>query len=314
MSTKADSADNVPVRERKARPSLLDLFMGQKQIDKLRAELQLRPNRVRAKPAKATAASTQPAGNPAAEAPKPDEPGKPAEGAKPGDDAAKAPFTPAEDIVLLTLKEQNKTWKEISDVLPGRDKDDLRIRFKEIGGAATGEGVEAAKEGGGDPAAGQSNVGQGNKGKQQGGGWKQGKRKQAEGSAGPKKDEPAVAVNAPPAANAGLATKSATINPNEAVVADKKDSQIKGILKRGSDGALKLSNVSVPEGAQTLNGSPIIYIDENDPLGIDELSLLYNMNCAFEEQRWVRMASKFFDQTGKRIEPEWLKEKLKNCM
>lgn len=45
-----------------------------------------------------------------------------------------------------------------------------------------------------------------------------------------------------------------------------------------------------------------------------QLSFLYNMNCAFEEQRWIRMASKFFDQTGKRIEPEWLKDKLKNCM
>ncbi|KAL8969627.1 MAG: hypothetical protein Q9197_004240 [Variospora fuerteventurae] len=43
-----------------------------------------------------------------------------------------------------------------------------------------------------------------------------------------------------------------------------------------------------------------------------KLSFLYNMNCAFEEQRWIRMASKFFDQTGKRIEPEWLRDKLQN--
>lgn len=37
------------------------------------------------------------------------------------------------------------------------------------------------------------------------------------------------------------------------------------------------------------------------------------MHMGFEEQRWIRMASKFFDQTGKRIEPEWLKAKLGGC-
>ncbi|KAI4218101.1 MAG: hypothetical protein LQ349_008864 [Xanthoria aureola] len=72
------------------------------------------------------------------------------------------------------------------------------------------------------------------------------------------------------------------------------------------------SNV-IPAGATSVNGRPVIYIEENDPLGVEELSTLYHMHMGFEEQRWIRMASKFFDQTGKRIEPEWLKGKLGGC-
>ncbi|CAL8584515.1 hypothetical protein XPA_010107 [Xanthoria parietina] len=73
------------------------------------------------------------------------------------------------------------------------------------------------------------------------------------------------------------------------------------------------SSGTIPAGATSVNGRPIIYIEENDPLGVEELSTLYHMHMGFEEQRWIRMASKFFDQTGKRIEPEWLKVKLGGC-
>ncbi|KAL8719789.1 MAG: hypothetical protein Q9225_003250 [Loekoesia sp. 1 TL-2023] len=304
------------VGKRKPRASFLDLFVSQAEIDKLRGELQLRQERKRAASANAAAAQAKdaaPAADPASEAPKHDEPAKPAEDAKPAKDAAKAPWTPAEDVALLSLKGQNKTWKEIGDVLVGRDKDELRSRYKEIGAASAGGGGEAAKNGGEAAAATQSDEGKGNKGKQKGDGGKKGKAKQPEAKEEDKKDEPAITGPAPPEV-AAAAVPAVPAAPDKAVVADKKDSKIKGILKRGSDGAFQFENATIPEGATTLNGSPIIYLEENDPLDIEELSFLYNMNCTFEEQRWIRIASKFFDQTGKRIEPEWLKEKLKNCM
>ncbi|KAI4112419.1 MAG: hypothetical protein LQ345_006430 [Seirophora villosa] len=321
------SAD--PASKRKSRASLLDLFVSEAEIRKLRGELQLRKDRKRAPSAAASAAAATPTPAPAAdtaatpaapeapkpaESPKPDEAAKPAEEAKPADEAAKAPWTPAEDVALLSLKGQNKSWKEIGEVLVGRDKDELRDRFKEIGGPnlSEGSGGGAAKDGAA-ASDGPSDGGKGgNKGKQQkgDGGGKKGKGKQEE-----KKDEPAVAAAAAAPAAAGPASAPApAANPNEALVADRKDATIKGILRRGSDGAFHFGEAAVPNGATTLNGCPIIYLEENDPLNIDELSFLYNMNCAFEEQRWIRMASKFFDQTGKRIDPEWLRDKLRNCM
>ncbi|KAL8924090.1 MAG: hypothetical protein Q9208_004227 [Pyrenodesmia sp. 3 TL-2023] len=309
----------IPTSRRSSRSGLLNLFVSQAEIDKLRGELQLRQDRKRAASATAAAANPAPeptpapaadpapapAATPAPEVAKPEEAAKPAEDAKPAEAPAKAPFTPAEDVALLSLKAQNKTWKDIHEVLVGRDFDELKKRFKEIGPAYGGQGGEAGKEG----AADASNQAKGNKGKQQqkGEGGKKGKGKQEEA----KVDEPAVVADADavPAATSA----PAPVNPSEAVVADRKDAQIKGILRRGSDGAFQFGEAVVPDGATTLNGCPIIYLEENDPLDIEELSYLYNMNCAFEEQRWIRMASKFFDQTGKRIEPEWLKEKLKNC-
>ncbi|KAL9002153.1 MAG: hypothetical protein Q9188_004902 [Gyalolechia gomerana] len=308
-----DPSVTVPTGKRKPRASFLDLFVGQSEIDKLKGELQLRQERKRTASANAAAAQAKdvPAADLAAETPKPDESAKPAEDAKPAENAAKAAWTPAEDFALISLKGQNKSWKEIGDVLVGREKDELRLRYKEIGGAGPGEGGEAGKGGKATAAAAQSNEGKG-LGKQKGDVGKKGKGKHGDTKEEGEKDEPAE--DAPGLGTAAATTSAALVNPNEAVMADKTDSKIKGILKRGSDGAFQFENVKIAEGATSINGSPIIYIEENDPLDIEELSYLYNMNCAFEEQRWIRMASKFFDQTGKRIEPEWLKEKLKNCV
>ena len=219
--------------------------------------LQQRKKAASATPPAATAA----AADPAPEAPKPPESANPAVG------TAQAPFTPAEDVALLSLKAQNKTWKEIGDVLVGRDKDELRNRYKEIGGANGGGGSEAAKEDNGAAAAAQSNEGKGKQGKQKGDGGKKGKGKQGENKAEDTKDAPAATAAAAP-----TVTPAAPINAKEAVVANKNNAKIKGILRRGSDGAFQIEDARIPEGASTLNGSPIIYLDENDPLDIEEVS------------------------------------------
>lgn len=228
-------------------------------------------------PAPAADPAPAPTATPAPEVPKPEEAAKPAEDTKPAEDAkpaeapTKAPFTPAEDVALLSLKAQNKTWKDIHEVLVGRDFDELKNRFKEIGPVHGGQGGEASKDG---AAAGASNEAKGNKGKQQqkGDGGKKGKGKQEETKA-EEKDEPAVVADAAaPAATPAPVPPPAPINPNEAVVADRKDAQIKGILRRGSDGAFQFGEAVVPDGATTLNGCPIIYLEENDPLDIEEVS------------------------------------------
>lgn len=216
----------------------------------------------------ATSANSTPAADPNPETPKPDEPAKSAE------DANKAAWTAAEDVALISLKAQNKTWKEIGDVLVGREKEELRLRFKEIGGTGSAEGGEAAKEGGAAMSGVQSSEGKDNKGKQKGEGGKKGKGKQGDMKGEGEKNEPAAGA---PGLGATPGTAAAIVHPAEAVVADKTDSHIKGILKRGSDGGFQFESVKIPEGATNLNGSPIIYVDENDPLDIEEVSFLPNL-------------------------------------
>lgn len=223
------------------------------------------------------------------EAPKPVEAAKPAQEAKPAEPAAaKAPWTAAEDVALLSLKAQNKPWKDIGDVLMGRDKDELRARYKEIG---PGESVEAQKA----PAAAQANggaaqanVGKAKNGKQKGEGGKKGKgkgewNKENEKQEGPPEagttTEPLAAAaptpEAPPAHPGAWPGEPSVPNVahNEAVAVNEPNSSIKGVLKRDVDGGFRFDNVAVPEGATTLNGCPIIYVDESDPLDINDVSV-----------------------------------------
>ena len=38
--------------------------------------------------------------------------------------------------------------------------------------------------------------------------------------------------------------------------------------------------------------------------------LLFRLHERYEEKKWVGIASKFFDETGKRVDPRHLEEKL----
>ena len=41
--------------------------------------------------------------------------------------------------------------------------------------------------------------------------------------------------------------------------------------------------------------------------------MLYCMNARFEEKKWIAMAARFYDKTGKRVGVDILKEHLKNA-
>ncbi|KAL8782258.1 MAG: hypothetical protein Q9213_005532 [Squamulea squamosa] len=323
---------------------MLNLFVSQKEINKLKADLQLRQNAAIAfgkakrltyplhyystpyslttyrppKQRKAAALSSTDPATPAAEAtPAPEAP------AEPAPPAEKAPWTTAEDIAVLHLKGEGKSFAEIANSLAPRDEAEVETRWKEIGlPAATAEGGDGAPAPTSEPAKTNDAKGQkGQKGGKQkgggGGGQQKGEGKQkgkGKGNQGGKPNEqPAEDAPTDPFTDAAGAAAAESNKRDEAVVANKRDQKVRGILKRGVNGGYQEGNLTIPTGATNLNGRPIIYIEENDPLNIDEISMLYHMHMGFEEQRWIRMASKFFDQTGKRIEPEWLKEKLQNC-
>ncbi|KAL8748900.1 MAG: hypothetical protein Q9199_008008, partial [Rusavskia elegans] len=250
-----------------------------------------------------------------------------------------------EDIAILHLKGTGKTFSEIATSLSPRTETEIETRFKEIGLPATTTTAEAenvgetpaasteptkpstntneSKGAGGKAQKGGKQKGEG--GKQKGGGAggvnQANKKEKAKGKENSNKaadqttapadndaEEPTDPFTDPTGASAASPSKN-----NEAIIANKRDQKVRGILKRGVNGTYAQEEMVIPTGATSINGRPIIYIEENDPLGVEDLSTLYHMHMGFEEQRWIRMASKFFDQTGKRIEPEWLKGKLGHC-
>lgn len=51
-------------------------------------------------------------------------------------------WTEMEDSVLIGMKAQGKTWKEIHDALPTKSKNDVKQRFKELNGDTKGKGKD----------------------------------------------------------------------------------------------------------------------------------------------------------------------------
>ncbi|KAL8808387.1 MAG: hypothetical protein Q9200_004312 [Gallowayella weberi] len=304
--------------------AMLNLFVSPKEISRLRADLQKRqdrkaaalPSTTSAKPA-APAEAPAPAPAPAPEpAPAPQAPtsSAPAQ-AEPASSADKKAWTTAEDIALLQLRKEGKTFAEIATTLAPRSEAEAEARHKEIGLPADNVAGPSAPAAEPVKPAGAKDDKRQQKGKQRNERKKRGKGKDNQ----PRQDsKPAGTVASAddvpsdPFTDAAGAAAAESEKKDEAVIASKVDMKIKGVLKRGANGnfAIGSGNMGVPAGATSFMGRPIIYLEEHDPLGNDELSTLYQMHMVFEEQRWIRMASKFFDQTGKRIEPEWLKQKF----
>ncbi|KAI4225643.1 MAG: hypothetical protein L6R36_003759 [Xanthoria steineri] len=320
----------------KRKSAMLNLFVSPKEINRLKADLQLRQNR-RKPPTTTTPAPaapdptpTAPPADPTPSAPPPAEPTPP------------APWTTAEDIAILHLKGSGKTFAEIATSLAPRTEPEVETRFKEIGLPATITTTITAGEPepttdppaivtNPEPSKSPTPTTNEPKTKAPKGGGGGGKPKKEKAKPKPAEPTPTPPSSTPlstthpftdptyPPQSSSSATGG---NPTEAILATSHDRKIQGILKRRMPGAYPTitttteaettSNV-IPAGATSVNGRPIIYIEENDPLGVEDLSTLYHMHMGFEEQRWIRMASKFFDQTGKRIEPEWLKGKLGGC-
>ena len=189
--------------------------------------------------------------------PPPEEPAAPTEEAKPVEEART--WTPAEDIALLSLKRDKMTWKEIGDKLGGIEKSELTKRYKELApagvegskdkgeGETTSDGESASTKENDDDAKGKS--GKGGKGQA---GKKGGKGK---GQAAKQKES------------------SGPENTDGAVVADRTEKKPKGILKKNSDGIFELDKATtIPDGATSIGGRPIIYLEDDDPIDMDDVS------------------------------------------
>ncbi|KAI4210790.1 MAG: hypothetical protein LQ351_006372 [Letrouitia transgressa] len=165
-------------------------------------------------------------------------------------------WTPLEDAALLGLKAQNKSWKEIGEIILGRDKDELRNHYKELnpnviadGGKNKDNSVNGAKGG-------------------SGGSIKGGQGKQGKGAGEEKGEEKGQATNDGPADGGG---EQAAKGP---VLAGKPGSTVKGILKKTEDGGTELVHIEIDAEATEIDGCPIIYIDSDEELDLGDVRVL----------------------------------------
>ncbi|KAL8835914.1 MAG: hypothetical protein Q9176_006598 [Flavoplaca citrina] len=261
--------------------AMLNLFVSQKEINKLKADLQLRQNRRKpTPPANTPPPSTTPPPSEATPTPAPDPTAPPP-----------TPFTTAEDIALLHLRTLNKSFSEIATTLTPRTAAELEARWKEIGLPASTNEAEKASEDKTEPSkpvanakdgdTGKANAGGGAKGQKSGKGVKGGTQK-PEGNKQQKgnKNNAAKGKNQPTVLED---TEEETITFTDptapapaapsVIIASAGDQKVRGILKRGGEGSWQQEEMVIPVGATSLNGRPIIYIEEGDILGVDEVSL-----------------------------------------
>lgn len=224
-------------------------------------------------------------------------------------------FTDAQDALILGLKALNKTWKEIGALLPDKDTEDLRDRYAELTTVKSEEKKAedvTTEDGTEEPTEGKK------------GDKKKDKKNKKKGDKGE--------------------TNHQEENGEEINGRSKKD-------KHGNEkhprGILKPDEASSDQAtAETFQGHPIIYITGDDGLSPREVSILpppffppptsspltplpsltpptnkhptkqllhlSSYHQILDERKWLQLSSKLFDETGKHIVPEALKEKFRN--
>ncbi|MCJ1426046.1 hypothetical protein MMC29_003948 [Sticta canariensis] len=243
--------------------------------------------------APAAASVGTPAPEPPAAAP---EPAAAAPVAAEADATAEVPaWTDVQDALLLGLKALgNKTWKEIGKLFEGKDTEDLRERYAELTTVPKGETkVDAVVE----EEKTTNTTDEETEGKND---KKSKKKNKKRGDTAETNDQE---------------------GNDEAVPGKKKkdkhgqDNQPKGILK--PDEATQEQSSEVAPGQPSDNGAqlnykghPLITFDANDGLSPRELLYLSNLHERLEQEKWLQLASKLFDKTGKRVPSCVLREKF----
>ncbi|KAI4271485.1 MAG: hypothetical protein LQ337_005975, partial [Flavoplaca oasis] len=254
---------------------MLNLFVSQKEINKLKADLQLRQNRRKPTPPATTPPpSATPPPAEATPSPAPDPLAPPP-----------TPFTTAEDIALLHLRTLNKPFSEISTTLSPRTASELEARWKEISLPATTTDGEKAAEDKTEPSKPAANEKEGDTGKANAGGGKgqksgkgqKGGTQKPEGNKQQKGKNNAKGKNQPTVLEDNEEETITFTDPTapapaapSVIIASAGDQKVRGILKRGVEGSWQQEEMVIPVGATSLNGRPIIYIEEGDILGVEE--------------------------------------------
>lgn len=207
--------------------------------------------------------------------------------------AADDPWTEEDDALLLRLKDGGKTWNQIIEVM-GRNKGVLTKRFKEL------KDKEKGGEGGGEAKAEDKTDNDG-----KGGNGKEDKKDETANDNGPKlnKKEKREAAKAAKAEAKAEEAAAAAQQPPTAAAA-----------KTPSVKAAKAPSVKAPSKAGSRQAAFTMQewqtLQEDDLFSFGELQCLSELMMRDERHRWVRIASAFYDKTGRRVHPEDIREKF----
>ncbi|MDI1493631.1 MAG: hypothetical protein OHK93_006357 [Ramalina farinacea] len=195
-----------------------------------------------------------------------------------------APWTQAEDDILRDMKATNKSWKLIGDHLPGRDVWTMKQRWKQLNAAKAGEGEgEKKDEGKAEEKKDEKEVEKEEKNDEK----KEGKKDEKDDKKDDEKDD---------------TKEDKTEEKQEEKKEEKKeDPPLKSALKTTK------TETKADTAPKKLGDKPIIYMDKDNQCTTEDL------HGRAEKDKWIEIASRFFDKTGKRVDPQYLKEKLANC-
>lgn len=62
------------------------------------------------------------------------------------------------------------------------------------------------------------------------------------------------------------------------------------------------------QNSKPKNSKPILFVDED--FNVDDIVMLNKIASRYEEEKWLRITSRFFDKTGKRITLEQAKSRV----
>lgn len=190
-----------------------------------------------------------------------------------------APWGAEDDEQLKALKAEGKTWRQIAEIT-GRSQGLLKEKWKPLNpdNPANKAGAEDKKDGnGGGDGGKKDNGGNNNEPKNE----KQSK-KQAKQAA----KEEAKKADADPTKPASK-VPSATKAP-----------------------AGKTPSVARSDGQARFTMQEWMTLQEDDVFSFGELQCLSELMLRDERQRWQRIASAFYDKTGRRVHPEDVREKF----
>lgn len=250
-----------------------------------------------------------------------------------------AEWTKIEEMGLLGARALNKTWKEISEALPGKNLEEIKKKYKELYVDAPAKVKPKEAESKKEETKETEDKGEKKDGGKEEGkvdGKEEGKDEKVEEKKEDKKEEKSEDVEKDEAKAAEETKKDSKggkkwgkagkhgkkgqkgqkvqkgeettdeAKVEEAKVEEGKSEEKKGILKakatvkdKGKGGEMKW-----------IHGHPVIFVDDDEELDYEELYYLYSLSARYDEQKWITVDSKFFDRFGKRVGTEKLKEKL----
>ncbi|KAI4123326.1 MAG: hypothetical protein LQ347_006198 [Umbilicaria vellea] len=96
----------------------------------------------------------------------------------------------------------------------------------------------------------------------------------------------------------GKGTGEGNVAEPEKEVDGLKEKKVKGKGKEGPEEKLE-------DGKKR-----VIYVDEDDGLTVKDLIYMVRLADRYEEEKWLKVASRFYDRTGRRVAPRYIAEKL----